>query len=338
MANFPQQTLSLLLMVAVIFALWYMRYNQILNRIEEDIPQARHSPLPSGWDATALHAYSTAMALITDAILRDPTAVASVPGTRGGLIYLDELTVNCSNAVARAWDHPFINTDIIKRILSLSTHYIGIGTDTGAALLGAARFVNFALGVEADPVTFAHLSQNLFLNRDRDWSRHTYLQQGAISPGIHNNIDQPQALGGRLVAGSQCAPPENLLRAQTDNRNSQEWKVYGYTLPTVLRHYGVPETKHVFIDVNMSIDSLCKLLPTWVEWIRVMRPTIHLTLNQVENIRCSSDEYAALVEISHLYSYTKCGAERTCDLAIQEGKWVSTSAPIDVLYTNLLKN
>lgn len=338
MTSFTQQTLALLLVVAVVFALWYMRYNQILNRVEQDVPHARYAPLPSGWDAVAHRAHSTAMVQITDAILRNPSAVAFVPGARAGLKYFDKSNNNCSNAVVRMWDNPFIGVDIANRILSSSTHYIGFGTDTGAALLSAARRVEFALGIEADPITFAHLSHNLFLNRDWDWSGHTYLQQGAIIPGIDNNIDRPQTLGGRLPRGSQCAPPEEYLKGQVGGSDSEAWEVYGYTLPTVLRHYGVPETKHVFIDVDVPIHNLCKLLSGWVEWIRVMRPTLHLTLNQDRSKQCSPDEYAVLVELSLLYSYRKCGAERSCDLAIQEGIWAATTEPIVVLYTNLLRN
>lgn len=322
MAALPSQILTFLLIVLIVFGLWYFRYNQLINKVEDGIYHKSFSSLASGWDENAHSCYSSAMLLIQEKVLRDPSAVSRTSSSlrkRANIQFIDE---SITNQTSSAWDSPFGgNFKSVKSLLQLSTHYVEFGAGTGVNLLAATQLTDFALGIEGQPTSIAHVSHNLLLNREYEWSGHTYLQRAYVHPGTDETVEQ------REVSGSPgCAKSTEGLSS---------WQVNAYSLPTILKHYEIPESRDTFISIDVSARDLCELLPSWLPWLQAMgrsKPTLYIQIASFDaNDRpCSSKEFQTLSVISGLYKSIECrtraisSGTRSCDtstICSKGGEW-----------------
>ena len=72
-------------------------------------------------------------------------------------------------------------TDIFDRYIDKNTIYIDIGAWIGPTLFYAAQLADKSIAIEADPVAFKRLSENLSINSKEKWYTNISLINKVVS-------------------------------------------------------------------------------------------------------------------------------------------------------------
>jgi FkbM family methyltransferase len=135
-----------------------------------------------------------------------------------------------------------------NKFLPRARYYVGFGTWIGPTLFHAAQQVTRAIGLEADPVAFATVEENLGLNANESWFEDTSVYPVGIGEGVGTQVTRSKmssssagnSCSGLTGSGNGCGP------------SVVEWEVPLYTLPHIMQLSGIPASSDTFIKIDVE--------------------------------------------------------------------------------------
>jgi FkbM family methyltransferase len=153
---------------------------------------------------------------------------------------------------------------IFDRFLDREHSYIDIGAWIGPTVLYGCQLAKTAYGLEPDPLAYAELEQNIALNKVI-----------ANNVRLFNACIAPQS--GQVTLGSRGQGNDStssLLFA----KKKTHWTVKAFSFADFVRQQGIADCNFIKIDVE---GGEYQLLPTMMEYLRMHRPTLHLSLHPI---------------------------------------------------------
>lgn len=143
-------------------------------------------------------------------------------------------------------------TDIFDRYIDRSTIYIDIGAWIGPTLFYAAQLAGKSIAIEADPIAFKRLNENLSMNSKEKW----YANISLINKVVSNK-------SGNIRFGSQGEGGDSMSSLLWAGENTT-WEIEAITPEEILSRSDLKSNK-VFIKIDIEggeftmLDELKKI-------------------------------------------------------------------------------
>ena len=130
-------------------------------------------------------------------------------------------------------------TLIFDKYIDDQTIYIDIGAWIGPTLFYAAQIAKKSIAIEADPVAYNRLSENLRMNLKKEWYKKIVILNNVVAsnPGL-------------ISFGSQGSGGDSMSSLLWSNHNTT-WKVEAITPKKILSKYNLKSEK-LFIKIDIE--------------------------------------------------------------------------------------
>ncbi len=262
--------------------------------------------LPSGWDLRAHELYNVARRNITNAIYSNPANVIeyttmpvgqvkshATPGVNGGEWFKGNID-----------GIPSWEPDTFKLFLTHVPYhdvYVDFGTWIGPTLFFAAQMTESVFGIEADPVAYASVSATLHLNSEKPWFRKVRIQPAGVGPGSSDMLIPTEVSMMSASAGNSCSGMGSKVNSCAGGDVTDKWRVNTFTLPALLKHWGVVADGSIFVKVDVESFE-CTLVPSWIPWLLTLetKPTFFISFHSYVTA-CTENEYQLILEFARLF-------------------------------------
>jgi FkbM family methyltransferase len=189
---------------------------------------------------------------------------------------------------------------IFNRFLDRQHSYIDIGAWIGPTVLYGCQLAKTAYALEPDPLAYAELSQNIALNK-------------AIAENVRlfNACIAPQS--GEVTLGSRGEGNDSTSSLLFAKKRTH-WTVRAFSFTDFVRQQAITDCNFIKMDIE---GGEYQLLPTMAEYLRVHRPTLHLSLHPlylkirplgwpgrvVERLRQTSRILSSIGFYKHIYDH-----------------------------------
>ncbi len=130
-------------------------------------------------------------------------------------------------------------TDIFDKYIDENTIYIDIGAWIGPTLFYAVQIARKSIAIEADPIAFRRLSQNLYLNSKKEWYKNVTLINKVVS-----------RTPGQISFGSKSQGGDSMSSLLWADQNTS-WKVEAITPKEILSESNL-ESNKLFIKIDIE--------------------------------------------------------------------------------------
>ncbi len=151
---------------------------------------------------------------------------------------------------------------IFERFIDREHSCIDLGAYVGVTLLYACQLARRAYGVEADPIAFAELRQNVDANRPV--TDNVRIAEVCIAPRT-----------GTVDFGN-CGEGGDTTSSLLFGNRRTHWRVPALSFEDFLLHHGIEDCNFIKMDIEGGEYAL---LPTMLQYLRTQRPTLHLSLH-----------------------------------------------------------
>jgi len=167
-------------------------------------------------------------------------------------------------------------------------------------LFYATQLVKKAVGIEADPVAFASVENNLKGNIQQPWHSHTKLYP--VGVGLGSGLEMMTGKMTSKSSGNSCSGLIPTPNCGGRGPNQISWVSKLYSLKYILDDAGVPATHDTFVKIDVE-GFECKLLPSLLDWLTSLStlPTLFVAFHPLQH-RCSSEEYQSIIKVAKLYT------------------------------------
>ena len=130
-------------------------------------------------------------------------------------------------------------TDIFDRYIDRNTVYIDIGAWIGPTLLYAAQLANRSIAIEADPIAFKRLTENLSMNYKEKWYTNISLINKVVSKK-----------SGNIRFGSQSTGGDSMSSLLWADQNTT-WEIEAITPEEIFSDSDLKSNK-VFVKIDIE--------------------------------------------------------------------------------------
>jgi FkbM family methyltransferase len=151
---------------------------------------------------------------------------------------------------------------VFDRFVDREHSYIDMGAFVGPTLLYGCQIARRAYGIEPDPIAYAELRQNI--DGNRPVTDNVQLFEVCIAPRA-----------GEVAFGNCGAGGDSVSSLLFGNRKTH-WTVKALTFEDFIRQNNIVDCNFIKIDIE---GGEYQLLPTMLDYLKVHRPTVYLSLH-----------------------------------------------------------
>jgi FkbM family methyltransferase len=299
------------LLLLIISNVHFMRVS-VTNATRQEQSRSNIQPLASGYDAAGMDVISQTSHHLSDILFNGNATVSlSLDPFQPVTFFSPDVRHNTKHfALAdKVPNYEIYGYKAYIAYLPRCTHFVDVGVNLGSHLFYAAQLVDFAVGIEADPLAYTLATTNLALNKNQWWSAHTVIQPGALVEGdsIQSNFTKGHSTTTIKAAagyeGRGCSGIGADISPFCSTENIIERTVNSYSLPHLLQHYDVPANEKTFIKIDIESYE-CQLVPSLLPWLLAMlpgeKPTFRIEFHH-DFHECTSLQYLKIMEVAALY-------------------------------------